>query len=93
MFYNTTGETGATLAASKIKADTQNSVILEFFKNTDGEFTPFEVQEMALPGAPITSIRRSLTTLTGMGLLDKCSVKREGIYRKINFTWKLRVEM
>jgi hypothetical protein len=88
MFYNTTNETGTTLAASKAKAKTQKGAIKQFFNQTDGCFTPFEVQKRVLPNAPITSIRRAMTDLTSAGFLDRSNIKRNGIHKKINHTWK-----
>jgi hypothetical protein len=88
MFYNTIGETGSTLTASKAKAESQKEIITRFFNENYGMFTPFEVQSKALPDAPITSIRRAITDLTSDGILERCGVMRPGKYLKVNHTWK-----
>lgn len=91
IFYNTTHLSGDELKTRKISAGRQCSLILNFFKeNPQGYFTPFEVAQYAnLMGAPITSVRRAMNTLTQEGLLIKTDRMREGQYGVSNHTWKL----
>jgi Fe2+ or Zn2+ uptake regulation protein len=91
IFYNTTHLEGNELKTRKISAGRQCSLILNFFKeNPSGYFTPFEVAQYTnLHGAPITSVRRALNTLTQEGLLVKTDRMKEGTYGVQNHTWKL----
>ena len=91
IFYNTTGLSGEQLKEREMKAGTQNRLILDFFRMHPGlEFTPFQVQaHLNLTRTPITSIRRSITTLTGLGYLRMTNVKRMGNYGVENNCWRL----
>jgi Fe2+ or Zn2+ uptake regulation protein len=91
IFYNTTHLEGNELKTRRISAGRQCNLILNFFKeNPQGYFTPFEVSQYCnLHGAPITSIRRALNTLTQEGFLVKTDRMREGDYGVQNHTWKL----
>ena len=87
--FNTTNLSGSELKRREIKAGTQNAIVLAFFRrHPDGEFTPFDVQPI-LPFTPITSVRRSITTLTDLGYLVKTSNRKPGIYGELNYTWKI----
>jgi len=80
-FYNTTNETGQTLADATVKAKTQNELIIDFFKG-GGRFTPWGVYAQLLAlgrinnRVPITSIRRSISDLCKDGYLVKLNEKR-----------------
>ena len=88
--FNTTNLSGSELKRREIKAGTQNAIVLAFFqRHPDGEFTPFDVQMYCLSMTPITSVRRSMTTLTDLGYLVKTSNRRPGIYGELNYTWKI----
>jgi Fe2+ or Zn2+ uptake regulation protein len=94
IFYNTTSLAGPELKQREMRAGTQNRLILDIFKSLpDNSFTPFEILLM-LPwekfNTPITSIRRSITTLTNLGYLVKTAERRAGIYGDMNFTWRLK---
>ena len=90
-YYNTNNETGDTLAESKKKAETQEEVVLAFFKNNPGQrFIPSELGEFVLPGVPLTSVRRALTNLASAGKLVKSPVMQEGSFGKMVHTWRLR---
>lgn len=73
------------------KAKAQDEHILEFFRSHPGKsFTPWEVNAICLPEAPITSIRRAMTNLTNKGHLRKdCMKKREGNFGIRTCTWSL----
>jgi hypothetical protein len=90
IFYNTIPLSEYELRIAEMKAGTQNRVILDFFKNhPDQEWTPFQVQKyLNLFNTPITSIRRSITTLTKLGYLRMTPVKRMGEYGVFNNCWK-----
>jgi hypothetical protein len=91
IFYNTTHLDPAELKLRKQVAGRQSIQILNFFRdNPQGFFTPFEVQTYAnMQGAPITSIRRAMNTLTAAGYLVKTDQMKEGEYGTANHTWKL----
>ena len=91
IFYNTTHLAPSELKIRKQVAGRQGRQILNFFNdNPQGFFTPFEVQVYAnMQGAPITSIRRAIHTLTAAGCLVKTDQMKEGEYGTPNHTWKL----
>ena len=91
-FYNTTKEYGKTLRLYNKKANQQNFIVLKFFKeNPDKTFTPTEVfNEIATVNTPVSSFKRSITTLTKQGKLEKTTEKRMGEYGRMGFTWKLK---
>jgi len=61
MYYNTTSSSGKELSENKKKAKTQDEKILEFFK-VSGKLSASLI--FPLMNCPITSIRRSLNTLS-----------------------------
>jgi len=94
-FYNTTNLCDATLILAIRQAKTQTDKILALFKRYPHRaFTPFEVQAATrLNGAPITSIRRSMTDLTSDGVLFKSHEMRDGPYGKPSHTWRLAFQL
>ena len=89
-YFNTTHLIGKELAESIIQAKTQDEKILAFFKGCPGKkCSPYFVQMAVLQRAPITSIRRSMTTLTAAGHLVKTDHMVMGPYNKPSHTWKL----
>lgn len=98
-YYNTNNETGQTLETSKKKASYQANVILDFFNRNAGQnYTPCEVLTFCFPkhphfneGTPITSVRRTMTTLTKRGYLEKQSKDKMklGYQGRMVHTWKL----
>lgn len=90
-YYNTTQEEGQQLIQFEENAEVQEKLVLEFFKKHPAyAFTPYECMDfLRLPDVPITSIRRSITDLTGKDLLIKTGKKKIGKYGRPNFTWKL----
>lgn len=89
-FYNTIHQQGEDLVQSEKKAKSQNEMILAFFeKHPNEEFSPPQIQEaLSLYHTPITSIRRSITTLTKDGKLIKTENQVKGIYDKPNYKWR-----
>ena len=88
-YYNTTESSGSELRGYRKKALTQNELITEFFAMTGAMHTPSQVQYSLLPNAPITSVRRAMTTLTDEGILVKTTIQRLGPYRRPEYVWKL----
>lgn len=90
-YHNPVNETLEQQIQSEQKAVNQEELVLDFFKKLPGHnFTPFQVQSVALPKVPITSVRRAITNLTKQGHLEKTSIYQEGNYGKQNHTWKLK---
>ncbi|MCP4568363.1 MAG: hypothetical protein GY841_12365 [FCB group bacterium] len=89
-YYNTTAETGDRLKDSETKTGTQTDRILSYFKSRPtGLFSPADIQDRVLPGAPLTSVRRAMTDLTADGLLRKTGRLVPGKFGKLNYCWKL----
>ncbi len=92
-FYNTIHLEGQELAQAKEQTGLQDQRILAIFQK-GGKLTPVEAWEAYcrdFPAPPLTSIRRSITVLTGKGQLLKTTEMREGKYGKKNFVWKINV--
>jgi hypothetical protein len=93
MYYNTTNETGKELKVSRQSANTQETIILDFFKNNSNlHLSPFDIHDILELNAPITSIRRAMTNLTINGKLKKTSTMKLGPYGKKVHTWRLNNE-
>tara|TARA_R100001594_G_scaffold97288_2_gene131523 strand:- start:1198 stop:1491 length:294 start_codon:yes stop_codon:yes gene_type:complete len=95
-YYNTTSEIGQNLANSWIKTAKQDEIILMIFaRHKESIFTPHEIQSIARDDYdklyPITSVRRSINTLTKREALEKTSIKRKGGWGKSNYCWKYAV--
>lgn len=99
VYHNTTDLSGEHLKTARSKADAQNSLILEFFRDHPNiDISPSEVMRMLnLPGVPITSYRRSLTDLTklpdpGYSYLVKNGKDKQipGPMGRPENTWRLR---
>lgn len=90
-YYNTTSLTGLVLKDSVKKAESLDKKVLDFFKaNPNQQFTPPEVWQHIQTEAPLTSVRRSINTMTKDGHLEKTTNKKQGIYGSPNFTWVYR---
>ena len=90
-YYNTTSEAGQKLLNYNKQAQSQNEVILSFFrlaKNRNKEFTPMEVSEKTK--ILFTSVRRALSWLTDTRKLVKTENKKQGKFGRPNYTWKLK---
>lgn len=97
MYYNTNDESGINLRDSWVKTAKQDELILRLFQaNPDQTFTPDEILhlcEVVNRSWPITSVRRSISTLTKAGNLTKTSNLRKGKYGKKTHTWKLATQV
>ncbi len=90
MFYNTTVETGERLKPYAAAAKSQDDIILSFFTSKyNKEFTPEEVWNLnaTLHCAPITSIRRSITSLTSAEFLIKTGNRKISSLGRPAHTW------
>lgn len=91
-YYNTTSETGIDLVASRKKGGTQDQLILNHFCLSDKPLSPSMILGRMNLGCPITSIRRSLTSLTDSGKLIKTDKYTMGSYGKREHLWRLKTE-
>ncbi len=93
-YYNTTHLRGQQLARYESQAARQGDIVAEFFRRNPGiDAAPHEVHEvLGLSGAPLTSIRRAMTNLTKVGILEKTDNKVDGPYGKPAYTWRLKVQ-
>jgi len=92
MFYNTTKEVGEDLKEYKSKAISQDEIIIRhFLKHPYQEFSPSElwINLFEVEFTPLTSIRRSLNTLTRAGNLIKLDKMKCGIYGRREHYFKL----
>ena len=92
-YFNTTHQSGQELKDSWVKTMKQDDLVLLIFaRNKDAVFTPFEIQQLLIENFekayPITSVRRSINTLTEREALEKTNLKRKGQYGKSNYCWK-----
>ena len=92
MYYNTTGLKGIELNETLVKTGKQDDIIREVFDRYPViELTPFDVESILEDNGvkyPITSIRRSINTLTGKGMLKKTDNRKKGLYGRDNYLWK-----
>lgn len=90
-YHNTTNSSGQTLLIFEEKAQTQEEIILQFFKAYKSDYTPDEVMRfLNFENTPITSIRRAITNLTKKGELIKTSIQRMGSYGKPTYSWRAK---
>jgi hypothetical protein len=95
MYHNTTNQTGEKLKQYQLFTETQDIKVLDFFKKyKDREITPCEVWKNIFDtySVPITSVRRSINTLTKDGYLIKTKNKKIGLYGKPAHKWKLKLQ-
>jgi len=90
-YYNTTNEKGVELKKNISKANHQNMRVMELFQEDMGSnrYSPSQVMGLALPHAPITSVRRAMSDLTKAGYLTRTQDKIYGIYGRKEYIWKL----
>jgi Fe2+ or Zn2+ uptake regulation protein len=90
-FFNTISLEGDELKEARKTVSKQNDRILLIMKS-GRQLTPFDVHfeyEKRFKAAPITSIRRAMTTLTDCGKLKKLDQMVEAEYGKRNHLWQL----
>ena len=95
-YYNTTHQTGFSLQTEKRNALSMDDKIHLIFRDQSQKdehlLTPYRISEiLTLAGYnyPITSVRRSINTLTKRNILKKTSTMKTGGYGKPNHCWKL----
>ena len=94
-YYNTTFKKDVDLKQAWFKTATQDELVLAVFvTNKTVVFTPHEIQSILRDDYdklyPITSVRRSINTLTERDALQKTSIKRKGPWGASNYCWKYK---
>lgn len=95
IYFNTTNESGQLLLDYTAQAKNQDYLVLKVFRRLQRPLTPSECWAY-LTGSgeipmetPITSIRRSITNLTGRMELVKTEEKGKGKYGRGEFKWRV----
>ena len=90
-YHNTTNESGQQLRLYQKAAMNQDTKIIELIKFYRLEkFSPKDINLLyPVAGTPITSIRRSINTLTKRGELTKTDEKVPGIYGRPEHVWRV----
>ena len=91
-YFNTTGETGATLATYRNKAAEQDNEVLDIIDRLGGSASPSQVWRAVSKKWPITSCRRAMTNLANAGKLVKTGEKRVGEFGRKEGVWKLATQ-
>jgi len=94
-YYNTTNETANEQHANEQQATKQDERIKHFIKRyAVKNFTAYELQDLLnryrVADYIITSIRRSIHTLTGQGFLADSGETRKERYGRINKVWRVQ---
>lgn len=95
-FYNTLQLDFPEVQIEEEKAKTGDEIVLNIFKlNPYAELTPREVWAMTISQGhdyELTSVRRSINTLTKAGKLEKMGKEKQKVESKgvVNFTWRLK---
>ena len=90
--YNTTAEIGRQRELFEQLATNQDEKVIDLFKRFNRPLSPSQVFKYYLDSSnvPITSIRRSINTLTNQGKLIKTQFKIDGMYGRPEYLWKLK---
>ena len=94
-FYNTTNETNSQLDVFCKRADSQDNLVFDLFMENlpPNKFTPSQVWQLLIRrhsidrNTPLTSIRRSINTLTKERVLRKLNEKAVGFYGRNEHRW------
>ena len=74
-FHNTTLLSGEVVRRARSTAQAQETAILRFFReHPDRWYTPNQIQQLVLPDALLTSVRRAITNLTNDLLIEKSRI-------------------
>ena len=102
-YYNTTRQVGSALETEQSNAmgmdERIHLIFIMHFEQVNDHmsrdnylFTPHRIHEILTSAGynyPITSVRRSINTLTKRGVLKKTDVMKTGGYGKPNHCWRL----
>ena len=89
-YHNTTGEKGSQLDLFVKINKKQDQEILDYFKIFN-QFQPSVCWSLFFKSfnVPLTSVRRSINTLTKAGYLIKTTEKKPGMYGRPEYVWKI----
>jgi len=89
-FHNTVNAIQPELFEYQAKAQTQEDEIAAFFRLWRRGWSPSEVwTHLFSSRAPLTSVRRAISNLTAKGVLERTETKRQGVYGRLEYVWKL----
>ena len=95
-YYNTTNLFGDKLEEYTTKAISQDKAVIEILTEAGTHLTAPEVHSLfitrypAKKNTPLTSIRRSLSTLYNNDVLEMVDVKKQGIFGRSNLQYKIK---
>ena len=90
-YFNTTALTADPLDVAQVAASKQNRSVLAIFR-ANGKLTPSQAWPLGLNFGYawlLTSVRRSITTLTNAGELVKLEERRVGPYGRQETVWSV----
>lgn len=88
-YFNTTNLSGGALKSARQNAENQNEYLTKFFReNCYIAFTPCQVWRLTGERFLLTSVRRSINTLTKSGVIKKTGKKVVGVFGHPVNTWK-----
>lgn len=92
-YFNTNRLSGDDLRQAELDANAQEAAVVAVFKRLRKSLAPHEVWDASpeLSKAPLTSVRRAMTSLTDRGVLIKTDRMVMGIYGKPVHLWRRRV--
>jgi len=91
-YFNTTHLSGDALAAARRDARKQDVLVLTIFRGAAHALSPSEVWRQGTEAGSdwlLTSVRRSMNTLTREGLLGKTDEYKPGPYGRPERLWRL----
>lgn len=91
-YFNSTQLDGDALQDAIVSAEHQDAAVLAIYRGATGPLSPSQVWEAGQRAGLLwllTSVRRSINTLTRDGLLARMQTKRTGLYGRAEFIWTL----
>ena len=92
LYFNTTSELEK-LPEYIGKAKTQNERVLQILTEANTHLSPPQVwahYQNRYAKCPLTSIRRSLSVLTKKGDIEMVLVKKQGLFGRSNYQWRVK---
>lgn len=93
-YYNTTNENKESVKTYKKINAKQDTKVLDIIKNENKPFSASLIYKKYLhkhvmKACPITSVRRSITTLKKLGYITKTGNRVMGMYKRTELEWRL----
>lgn len=87
-YFNTTNAKGKDLTNYTEQAKGQEDKILDFLMMNEGKlFSAEDVHRLVIPHAPLTSARRSLSTLTAKNKIKQSNEQKLGQFKRMICLW------